>query len=128
MRKIRLALPAIAAGAIGLAVLFNGANSIASTTPIPVDGTNAPTSSEVVTVPLPSSATVELTPTPDRTPVEVPLTTTPPATTIELTPPPGAVMRQEDFPCQEDEVLGYHPRFGPDHVGCIHVDEFPVTW
>lgn len=30
---------------------------------------------------------------------------------------------QSTFPCEEDEVLGYHPRFGPDHVGCIHVDE-----
>lgn len=30
---------------------------------------------------------------------------------------------QRDFPCQEDEVLGYNPRFGPDKVGCIHIDE-----
>jgi len=29
---------------------------------------------------------------------------------------------QADFPCQEDEVLGFHPTFGPDNVGCIHVD------
>lgn len=128
MRKIRLAGTVIASAAIGLAVLFNGVNSIASTTPIPVDGTNAPASSEVVTVPAPHATVTELTPTPDRTPVEVPITTAPPTTATELTPPPGAVMRQEDFPCQEDEVLGYHPRFGPDHVGCIHIDELPVTW
>ncbi|AGK86113.1 hypothetical protein SEA_KERBEROS_86 [Mycobacterium phage Kerberos] len=30
---------------------------------------------------------------------------------------------QRDFPCQEDEVLGYAPEFGPDHVGCIHIDQ-----
>ncbi len=30
---------------------------------------------------------------------------------------------QTEFPCQEDEVLGYSPKFGPDHVGCIHVEE-----
>ncbi|QQM15376.1 membrane protein [Mycobacterium phage Pound] len=32
-------------------------------------------------------------------------------------------MPQSEFLCQEDEVLGYAPRFGPDRVGCIHVDE-----
>jgi hypothetical protein len=31
---------------------------------------------------------------------------------------------QRDFPCQEDEVLGYAPQFGPDRVGCIHIEEF----
>ncbi|AHG23867.1 hypothetical protein CH25_gp19 [Mycobacterium phage EagleEye] len=30
---------------------------------------------------------------------------------------------QRDFPCQEDEVLGYAPEFGPDNVGCIHIDD-----
>lgn len=30
---------------------------------------------------------------------------------------------QKDFPCQEDEVLGYAPKFGPDRVGCINIDE-----
>jgi hypothetical protein len=30
---------------------------------------------------------------------------------------------QDAFPCQEDEVLGYAPQFGPDKVGCIHIDE-----
>lgn len=30
---------------------------------------------------------------------------------------------QRDFPCQEDEVLGYAPQFGPDYVGCIHIEE-----
>lgn len=29
---------------------------------------------------------------------------------------------QDGFPCQEDEVLGYSPAFGPDRVGCLHVD------
>ncbi|AIT13402.1 hypothetical protein PBI_EQUEMIOH13_86 [Mycobacterium phage Equemioh13] len=29
---------------------------------------------------------------------------------------------QAEFPCQEDEVLGYAPEFGPDNVGCIHID------
>ena len=24
--------------------------------------------------------------------------------------------------CAEDEVLGFAPEFGPDHVGCVHVD------
>ncbi|QBI98843.1 hypothetical protein SEA_BOBBY_213 [Mycobacterium phage Bobby] len=32
-------------------------------------------------------------------------------------------MPQSEFPCNEDEVLGYAPRFGPDYVGCIHIDE-----
>jgi hypothetical protein len=30
---------------------------------------------------------------------------------------------QHSFPCQEDEVLGYAPQFGPDRVGCIHIDD-----
>lgn len=30
---------------------------------------------------------------------------------------------QDDFPCMEDEVLGFHPDFGPGKVGCIHIDE-----
>lgn len=29
---------------------------------------------------------------------------------------------QHAFPCHEDEVLGYSPSFGPDDVGCIHID------
>lgn len=29
---------------------------------------------------------------------------------------------QASFPCEEDEVLGYSPDFGPDRVGCIHID------
>lgn len=29
---------------------------------------------------------------------------------------------QDTFPCAEDEVLGYAPEFGPDRVGCIHVE------
>lgn len=35
---------------------------------------------------------------------------------------PGYDFSQEAFPCQEDEVLGYAPQFGPDRVGCIHID------
>jgi hypothetical protein len=27
------------------------------------------------------------------------------------------------FPCAEDEVLGYDASFGPDVVGCIHVED-----
>lgn len=33
------------------------------------------------------------------------------------------IMTQEDFPCNEDEVLSYDPSFGPDHVGCIHRED-----
>ena len=33
------------------------------------------------------------------------------------------VWLQESFPCTEDEVLGYSPEFGPDAVGCIHIDD-----
>ncbi|QAX93241.1 hypothetical protein SEA_BEXAN_87 [Mycobacterium phage Bexan] len=29
---------------------------------------------------------------------------------------------QSAFPCEEDEVLGFSPEFGPDKVGCIHID------
>ncbi|QXN73922.1 membrane protein [Mycobacterium phage Eaglepride] len=29
---------------------------------------------------------------------------------------------QRSFPCAEDEVLGYAPEFGPDRVGCIHIE------
>ncbi|AHJ88730.1 hypothetical protein PBI_RHYNO_72 [Mycobacterium phage RhynO] len=29
---------------------------------------------------------------------------------------------QRNFPCAEDEVLGYAPEFGPDRVGCIHIE------
>ena len=32
------------------------------------------------------------------------------------------VWMQESFPCQEDEVLTYHPSFGPDRVGCLHYE------
>jgi len=32
-------------------------------------------------------------------------------------------MSQAEFPCQEDEVLGYAPQFGPDWVGCIHIED-----
>ncbi|AZV00879.1 membrane protein [Mycobacterium phage Malec] len=35
---------------------------------------------------------------------------------------PTVPFTQAAFPCQEDEVLGYAPQFGPDNVGCIHVD------
>lgn len=30
---------------------------------------------------------------------------------------------QVTFPCQEDEVLGFSPRFGPDRVGCVHFED-----
>ncbi len=30
---------------------------------------------------------------------------------------------QRNFPCQEDEALMYAPTFGPDKVGCIHLNE-----
>jgi hypothetical protein len=30
---------------------------------------------------------------------------------------------QRDFPCQEDEVLGFAPQFGSDSVGCINREE-----
>lgn len=36
---------------------------------------------------------------------------------------PSITFDQSQFPCQEDEVLGYAPQFGPDKVGCIHVDQ-----
>lgn len=29
---------------------------------------------------------------------------------------------QDAYPCHEDEVLGFDPRFGPDRVGCMHLD------
>ncbi|AUV62032.1 hypothetical protein KIV63_gp12 [Mycobacterium phage SWU2] len=32
------------------------------------------------------------------------------------------IFDQRSFPCQEDELLGYAPQFGPDRVGCIHID------
>ena len=31
-------------------------------------------------------------------------------------------MLQSDFPCEEDEALMYSPAFGPDNVGCVHLD------
>lgn len=33
------------------------------------------------------------------------------------------VMSQDRFPCQEDEALAYAPQFGPDRVGCLHIEE-----
>lgn len=32
-------------------------------------------------------------------------------------------MSQSSFPCQEDEVLGYSPKFGPHSVGCMSIEE-----
>lgn len=32
-------------------------------------------------------------------------------------------MSQANFPCYEDEVLTYAPEFGPDRVGCLHIEE-----
>jgi hypothetical protein len=37
------------------------------------------------------------------------------------------VFLQQNFPCQEDEVLGYHPTFGPDRTGCMHIDDLYDT-
>ena len=35
---------------------------------------------------------------------------------------------QRNFPCAEDEVLGYAPEFGFDRVGCMHIDGLvPLT-
>lgn len=37
-------------------------------------------------------------------------------------PAKAGIMPQSEFPCHEDEVLGYDPAYGSDHVGCIHVE------
>lgn len=39
------------------------------------------------------------------------------------------LLDQEKFPCAEDEVVGFHPRFGPDKVGCLSIEELtqPTT-
>lgn len=42
---------------------------------------------------------------------------------IELNP--RAAMTQEEFPCEEDEVLAYDPRLGTEYVGCIHIEALP---
>lgn len=34
---------------------------------------------------------------------------------------------QSEFPCQEDEVLGFSPSFGPEHVGCIHIEDLALS-
>jgi hypothetical protein len=36
-------------------------------------------------------------------------------------------IEQKHFPCNEDEVLGFEQRFGPDKVGCIHRDTVIVS-
>lgn len=55
------------------------------------------------------------------------LTTITAAVAIALAPFAGQTptdpFDQRAFPCQEDEVLGYAPQFGPERVGCIHIDE-----
>lgn len=33
------------------------------------------------------------------------------------------IMTQDDFPCNEDEVLAYDSTFGPNHVGCLNRDD-----
>lgn len=58
--------------------------------------------------------------------------TTPPSIEVTAVPVPRdgtqpGVMPQADFPCQEDEALLYHPRFGPDVVGCMNLDEVRAT-
>jgi hypothetical protein len=63
--------------------------------------------------------------TADGTPADV---TPTPHVVPRPTTEPG-VMDQADFPCQEDEALIYHPRFGPDRVGCVSIDEVrSTTW
>lgn len=45
---------------------------------------------------------------------------------LRVTQPPIVYWHsQRDFPCQEDEVLGYSPSFGPNRVGCISLDLIP---
>lgn len=39
-----------------------------------------------------------------------------------LAEPPDP-MSQASFPCAEDEVLTYAAQFGPDRVGCLHIEE-----
>lgn len=127
MRKTAIALTSAIMGA---GVMFGYLASVATATAQPpndVDTSVVTTTTEApseLVIPEVATATtsVVVTPEPTRTPVEVKISTEP------VTPPTGGVMRQEDFPCQEDEVLGYHPRFGADYVGCIHISEFPVTW
>lgn len=36
-------------------------------------------------------------------------------------------MLQSNFPCNEDEVLMFHQRFGSERVGCIAIDELVLT-
>ncbi|AEJ95051.1 hypothetical protein FGG22_gp027 [Mycobacterium phage Hammer] len=43
-------------------------------------------------------------------------------TNTEADATPKVPFTQADFPCEEDEVLGYAPEFGTDSVGCIHID------
>lgn len=78
-------------------------------------GANTQPNSAEPTPTQPTSVTV-----PSVTPTAVPRATEPTS--------PG-VMPQADFPCHEDEALLYHPRFGPDMVGCVHLDEVRnTTW
>lgn len=83
---------------------------------------------EVADEPVTPATADEPAPAPTNPPVPEPDYSITSVPNTPATVPPGAIMHQVDFPCQEDEVLGYHPRFGPDHVGCIHVQEFPITW
>jgi len=64
---------------------------------------------------------------PDPVPVPPSVSVTPNAVPRPTTEP--GVMDQADFPCQEDEALLYHPRFGSDRVGCVHLEEIrSTTW
>ena len=36
--------------------------------------------------------------------------------------PTADPFNQRNFPCQEDEALVYAPQFGPDRVGCLHIE------
>lgn len=133
MRLKRTILSALVLGGTCLgATLGLGGPGDPAIADVPITPTEAPTDapSEPVTVPADEPVTSTTTNSPTSAPTNPSAPepdqsiTSVPSTTVTL--PPGAIMLQVDFPCHEDEVLGYHPRFGPDHVGCIHVGEFPL--
>lgn len=99
--------------------------------PSVIDPTETPIGEPVTDVadePVTPATADEPAPAPTNPPVPEPDYSITSVPTTSTTVSSVAIMHQMDFPCEEDEVLGYHPRFGPDHVGCIHVQEFPATW
>jgi hypothetical protein len=61
-------------------------------------------------------------------PVPPPVVDVTPHAVPRPTTEPG-VLDQDDFPCHEDEALIFHPRFGPDRVGCVSIEEIrSTTW